>query len=67
MSDIEKNFTYHSPKEGQPEIYKMIRGKAKDLALLIEEVCPGSREKALALTNLEQSVMWANVSVARNG
>lgn len=63
---IENNFKYHSPKEGQPEKYNILREKAKELAYLIDEHCPESREKSLAITNLEQSTMWANASIARN-
>jgi hypothetical protein len=64
--NIENNYTYHAPKEGQPKKYEAIREKAKELALLIEDVCPTSREKSLAFTNIEQAVMWANASIARN-
>lgn len=63
---LEKNFKYHAPKEGQPEKYTAIREKAKELAHMIDELCPNSREKSVAQTNLEQSVMWANASIARN-
>jgi len=63
---IENNFNYHAPKEGQPEKYTAIREKAKELANVIEELCPNSREKSLAMTNLEQAMMWANASIARN-
>lgn len=63
---IENNFKYHTPNEGQPAKYEMIREKAKELAYLIDELCPNSREKSLAFTNLEQSVMWANAAIARN-
>ncbi|MNB71327.1 hypothetical protein D3C75_178890 [compost metagenome] len=63
---IENNFKYHAPKSGQPEIYEEIRNKAKELAELIDEKCPKSRESSLAMTNLEQSVFWANAAVARN-
>lgn len=63
---IENSFKYHSPKEGQPEKYTSIREKAKELAYLIDEVCPNSREKSVAITNLETAVMWANASIARN-
>lgn len=64
---IENNFMYHAPKEGQPEKYHELREKAKELAYLIHELCPDSREKSVALTELETSVMWANASIARNG
>lgn len=65
-NQIENNFMHHSPKEGQAEKYEAIREKAKELAYLIEDVCPNSREKSLAITKLEECSMWANASVARN-
>ena len=64
---IEDNFKYHPPKEGQPEKYEDLRSKAKELAYLIDELCPKSREKSLAMTKLEEGIMWANASIARNG
>ena len=63
---IENNFTYHAPKPGQPERYTQIREKAKELALLIIDLAPYSREQSIALTELESSVMWANAAIARN-
>ncbi|TVX86018.1 DUF7681 family protein [Paenibacillus agilis] len=63
---IENIFNYHPPKEGQPEKYTEIRNKAKELAYLIEEMCPNSREKSLAITNLQQTTFWANASIAIN-
>ena len=63
---IENNFTYHPVKEGQPERYVSIREMAKALAHHLNENCPDSREKSLALTHLEQSVFYANAAIARN-
>jgi hypothetical protein len=63
---IENNFSYHSPKEGQPAKYTALREKAKELAYLINELAPKSREQSLAFTKLEEAVMWANASIARN-
>jgi hypothetical protein len=65
-AQLENNFKYHNPKEGQPEKYDALRNKAKELAYLIEELCPNSREKSLAITKLEEASMWANASIARN-
>ena len=65
QTEIETRFTYHKPKEGQPEKYVILRDKAKDLAREFELQCPESREKSLAVTNLEQAVMWANAAIAR--
>ncbi len=65
-SVIESNFTYHPPKNDQQERYVTIRDEALTLALIIDDLCPDSREKSLAMTKLEESVMWANASIARN-
>ncbi len=66
ISQIEKAFTYHAPKAGQPEKYEELRDMAKTFALLINTLCPDSREKSLAITKLEECIMWANASIARN-
>ena len=63
---IENAFTYHAPKNGQPEKYQAIREKAKELAYLIQELVPPSREQSLAITKLEECSMWANAGIARN-
>lgn len=66
MYNLENNFTYHAPKEGQPEKYTALRAKAKELAALYLELVPESRERSVALTELEASVFWANAAIARN-
>lgn len=63
---IEKAFTYHRPTEGQPEKYGLLRDTAKAFAYLIDELVPAGREKSLAMTKLEETVMWANAGIARN-
>jgi len=65
--DLENRFTYHTPKEGQPEQYVALRVKAKELAYLINAECPASREASLAITHLETAVFWANAALARHG
>ena len=64
-TDLENRFTYHAPKEGQPEKYVSIRSHAKACADVINNLCPESREKSLAITKLEEAVFWANASIAR--
>lgn len=66
LMDIDNKFTYHAPKDDQVERYKAIRAKAKEFAELIDSLCPPSRERSLAMTKMEESVMWANASIARN-
>lgn len=64
--DIENRFTYHPPQGDQPNRYEAIRSAAKEFAYLIDGAAPDSREKSLALTHLEEAVMWANAGIARN-
>lgn len=63
---LDNNFMYHQPKPGQSERYEQIRAQAKTFAELLCTLCPASRELSLALTQLEDSVMWANAAIARN-
>lgn len=63
---IENDFTYHPPKEDQAERYVRIREKAKELALVIVNNTPSSREQSTSLTHLETCVMFANAAIARN-
>lgn len=66
MNDsLDHRFTYHPPTDGQPAMYQSIRGEALQLAKLIDVLAPESREKSLAITKLEEAVMWANAAIAR--
>lgn len=63
--DIAVRFTWHPPKEGQPERYEKIRDQARELAYFIHLNVPDSREKDIAFIKLEECVMWANAAIAR--
>ena len=66
QQQIENIFTYHAPTAEQQVKYKALRAEAKTLAEMINEMCPESREKSLAITKLQELVMWANASIAIN-
>lgn len=63
---IRNRFTYHKPVGNQPVKYEIIRNHALDFAFILTELCPDCRETSLALTKLEEVVMWANAGIARN-
>jgi len=63
---LERVFTYHAPKGDQPIRYELLRDNAKDLAILIAQMCPESRERSLAFAKLQECVMFANASIAIN-
>jgi hypothetical protein len=63
---LENDYIYHAPKGNQTERYLAIREKAKELAYVLVRNCPISRELSVALTHLDELVMNANASIARN-
>lgn len=66
LERLERDFSYHPPKEGQPERYQAIREKALKFAYFLVAATPQSREQSLALTHLEEVVMFASAAIARN-
>lgn len=64
--ELVSRFTYHPPKNDQATRYEKLRFNGLNLADMINELVPDSREKSLAITHLEQAVMWANAAIARN-
>lgn len=66
VAKLENNFSYHEPKGDQQVRYAAIREECLQLASCISLLCPNSRERALALTKLEEVMFWANASIARN-
>lgn len=63
--ELDLRFSYHEPKQGQPAKYQVLRAWALDFAALIVRTTPESREQSLAITKLEEAVMWANAAIAR--
>lgn len=61
---IQEIFTYHAPFGTQQERYVSIRQAAKLFAELLNIQCPESREKSLAITDLQRCVQMANASIA---
>jgi hypothetical protein len=51
---IENNFKYHPPKEGQPEKYIVIRENAKELATLIDNQCSDPERSLWLLLSLKR-------------
>jgi hypothetical protein len=64
--DLENIFTYHAPFGTQQERYVVLRNAGKTLAAVVLASCPPSAERTLALRKIEEAVMWANASIARN-
>lgn len=66
VEEIDKRFNYHAPDDIKVTHHQKIRGNARIFAVVINEFCPDGREKALALTKIEEAMMWANAAIARS-
>lgn len=67
IETIEINFCCdRTPTSDKVDRCRVIMSDAKSLALTIEGMCPDSREKSLAMTRLEEAVMWANAAIMRD-
>ena len=64
--ELENRFTYYPPKNDQAERYEKIRAGALGFAIFLNSMCPDSREKNIVMTKLDELMMFANASIARN-
>jgi len=66
IEDLENRFVYHTVNEEQAEVMSNVRQELLRVAGLMNTFGPDSREKSLAITKLEEAMMWFNASIARN-
>lgn len=66
-ADIEHRFAYHKPgSKDVIDAHSTCRLACGKVALLFAELCPDGRETELAITHLEEAMMWANAAIARH-
>jgi len=63
--ELMKRFKHHAPTEDQIPRYEKLRAAGLNVANEIRIMTPESREQSLALTHLEQAIMWANAAISR--
>ncbi|WP_428950975.1 DUF7681 family protein [Streptomyces sp. cg35] len=63
--ELATRFTFHPANAAQAAKYEELRALAHNMAQVIDEHVPDSREKSTALTKLDEVVMHANAGIAR--
>lgn len=63
-AEVAQRFEFHPATEVTGMWHDAVRVKHRELALWIADNLPESRERALALTALQESMMWCNATVA---
>lgn len=69
IKDVRHRFTYHAPDPGntdQKHRYVRLTDAFLELAELVAESTPYSREQSTAITLLQQARMMANAAIAVN-
>jgi hypothetical protein len=62
---LRHNLIHHTPDEIQVRHIEELRAEAIKFGVLVLALCPDKRERSLALTKLEETLFWANASIAR--
>lgn len=65
--ELKNRFSFHPANtEEKRNDHTSVRTHCLELALYLGEKVPEGREKALAITHLEEVMMWANAGIARS-
>lgn len=62
--EILRRFTFVPPTAETRPKYELLNKAFLEIAVLVDETTPEGREKALALTQLQDARMWANAAIA---
>lgn len=65
LDELNSRFTNHIPDQEGIDKMATLRKKVRELAYHIESVCPDSKEKATALTQLSFVMMSANSAIVQ--
>jgi hypothetical protein len=63
--EMDKIFTYTAPTQEHREKFDKLTAKWREVADLINDLCPDSREKSLAITKLDECRFFANGAIVR--
>ncbi|WP_425298859.1 DUF7681 family protein [Nocardia cyriacigeorgica] len=67
VEDINHRFDFHAATtEEKRAEHGSVRASCRDLGIILDANLPDGREKALAITRLEEVMFWANAAIARN-
>lgn len=63
-TEIQRRFTFKPPTEETKPLFEAVTFETLALAHKLDEMIPEGREKALALTALQEVRFWANAAIA---
>lgn len=63
--DLQNRFQYHKPDGPRVDAHQDVRQTCQHAAFVFFSLLPDGREKALAMTKIEEAMFWANAAIAR--
>jgi hypothetical protein len=66
IKDINNRFAFHAATtEEKRDEHTSVRQNCRQLADFLNDKLPEGREKAIAMTHLEEVMFWGNAAIAR--
>ena len=65
--DIDRNMVNHTPDAETQKQMEAVRADVRITTATVLDLIPDSRERSLALTKLEEALMWSMAALARRG
>lgn len=66
QADLDNRFKFHpATEQSTQQRHASIREACLEAANVVDGLVPEGREKSLAVTKLEEAMMWANAGIAR--
>jgi len=63
-TELVRRFKNHKLDEHRAKKCEQLRLSAHNLADMVNGLCPEGREKSIAITKIEEAVMWANKAIS---
>lgn len=64
-ADIINRFSFHPANQRTAAAHDAVRSMCLDMAEALNKSLPEGREKSLAITHLEEVMLWSNAAIAR--
>lgn len=66
IDNVNARFAQYPVREDALHRTSLVQNALKGVALLLLTICPASKERTLAMQQLEEAMFWANAAIVRH-